>query len=527
MRRNGAVTFDSRPAAALAVAVVTAVGLAIRLVLVRQSLFADELATYWDVANRGLGGVVSTVHSDAEITPPLYFVVAWLTTRVHLAPELFRAPSLVAGTAGIPIAYLLGRRTVGRPAAVVAAGLVALSPFMILYSTEARGYSLAMTLVMLSGLAMLKAVDGGRVRWWVLYGVCSCGAVYTHYTAAFVLAAQLGWLLWAEPRARRAALLANAGAAVAFLPWVSGFVNDLNSPTTAILSALEPFTLEDVRISLEHWSVGYPYAIPTTTVGALPGNFALVLLGLGLAGAVTSVVRSRLRRLPRYPPGPGRGRLALVALLALAAPLGEAAVSTVSTNLFGTRNLAVSWPGLALGIAAILFAAGRRVRYVAVTLVLVSFAIAAAKMLEARFGRPDEQAVARFIEHRATPGDVVIDGVVVSPGPINALEVSLRGPTRLFRAGQPEERDHPFGFGDRVPPIPDVAHRAAAAARGRRIFLVSHESRTARGGRLPDAFMDQAVAALPSSYRRVEAHVYPGIIRLTVSIYARGGPRRR
>jgi hypothetical protein len=213
-------------------------------------------------------------------------------------------------------------------------------------------------------------------------------------------------------------------------------------------------------------------------------------------------------------------------LLAVAAPVGEAAVSTVSTNLFGTRNLAVSWPGLALGIAALLCAAGRRVRYVAITLVLVSFAIGAAKMLEARFGRPDERALANFIDRRAAPGDVVIDGVVVSPGPVNALEVALRRPVRLFRAGQPEERDHPFGFGDRAPSIPDVVHRAAAAARGRRIFLVSHELRTSSGGTLPDAFMDQAVAGLPAGYRRVEAHTYPGIIRLTVSIYARGGSRR-
>ncbi len=34
------------------------------------------------VAGRSLADVVSMVHTDAEITPPLSFVLAWLTTRI-------------------------------------------------------------------------------------------------------------------------------------------------------------------------------------------------------------------------------------------------------------------------------------------------------------------------------------------------------------------------------------------------------------------------------------------------------------
>ena len=88
---------------------------------------------------------------------------------------------------------------------------------------------------------MLLAVDGRRRSAWVLYAAASAGAVYTHYTSVFVLAAQLLWLLWAHPEARKPALLANAAAAAAYLPWLGGFRNDLESPTTKILSALQPF----------------------------------------------------------------------------------------------------------------------------------------------------------------------------------------------------------------------------------------------------------------------------------------------
>src|SRR5919198_2677847 len=113
----------------LAVAALSALALGARLALLGQSLFADELSTWWIVSTHGLGGVISTVHSDAEITPPLYFVLAWLVTRIHESPELLRLPSLLAGVATVPLTYLLGERTVGRAAGLVGAVLVTLSPF--------------------------------------------------------------------------------------------------------------------------------------------------------------------------------------------------------------------------------------------------------------------------------------------------------------------------------------------------------------------------------------------------------------
>ena len=79
-----------------------------------QSLNADELSTRWIVAGNDPWGVLSMVHTDAEITPPLYFEAAWLTSRVELAAGWLRAPSLIAGVAAIPLVYAIGLRH-GRP----------------------------------------------------------------------------------------------------------------------------------------------------------------------------------------------------------------------------------------------------------------------------------------------------------------------------------------------------------------------------------------------------------------------------
>lgn len=501
------------------VAFLTTVGAAVRVAIANESVFGDELSTFWIVSTHGLGDVVSIVHTDAEITPPLYFILAWLTTRIDLTPELLRAPSLLAGTAAIPLTYFLGLRTVGRRAALTATALTALAPFMVFYSAEGRAYQVVIVLALLSTLALLAAVADGRVRWWIAYGACSCAAVYTHYTVVFALGAQLLWLMWAHPEARKPALLANASAVVAFLPWLSGLINDFTSPTTDILSALQPLNAHSVRIALEHWSIGYPYPLSTTKLRDLPGVAALVLLALGLAVGVTGLVVAGFRERWRFQLGRLDRRVVLVFALAIATPVGEALVSAVGTNLFGTRNLAVSWPAFALSLATLLVAAGRRLGFLAAALVIGAFAIGGAKMLESRFQRPDSEAIASFIDLNAAPGDVVIDGVIfgVSPGPLSGLDVALDRRHRVFRIGAPQQRERPFQGRDRILPAAEVLRRASGAARGRRLFVVLPDPGT------PAALSSTAASVadeLPAGYRRVETRTYPGIIGLALLVYA-------
>jgi hypothetical protein len=401
---------------------------------------------------------------------------------------------------------------------------------MVYYSAEARGYAVMMGLVVLSTLALLAAVDRGRAWAWALYAAASAAAMYTHYTSAFVLAAQLGWVLWAHPDARRPALLANAAAALAYVPWLWGFKNDLESPTTKILTALQPFDLHAVRLSLEHWSVGYPYAkvvnlpdvpgvgvrdLPGVGLRELPGGAALVLLALAVVVTLAGLaLRARERRL-RPGEWPLDRRSVLVFVLALATPVGAAVVSAVgTTTVFSTRNLAASWPGLALAAGTLVAAAGTRLRIAAAVLALGCFGIGAAKLLDERYERPHYSAVARFIEQSARPGDVVIDeSAVLSPGPVSHLDTVLDPPGPVVRSRSPRERDHPFTVFDRVVPPDTAARRAVALARGRRIFLVTDPL---------SARMQRPLAP----YRPDETRVYPGIFTVVVRVYSVPASRR-
>jgi hypothetical protein len=505
---------------AVAVAALTIAGVVLRVIVAGQSVFADELSTYWISATHSLRGVISLMYGThaiphPEITPPLSFIASWVTTRLGRSPELLRLPSLIAGAITIPAVYVLGLRTVGRRAALVAAALTTFSPFMIYYSAEARAYGLMMMMVVISTLAVLLALDTGRKRWWVLYGVSSSAAVYTHYTSVFVLGAQFVWIMWAHPAARRATLITNLAAAASLLPWLPGLINDFDSPTLKILSALSPFTSYDVRLDLEHWLVGYPYTL-AGGLTELPGVIAVVLLacaailaGVGLARRA----RGGKLRTDRC------ARVWLVVVLACATPIGEAVISALGNHIFGVRNLAASWPYLALACSAALVASGPRVRLLAAGMAIVALGLGAVKMLSPRFQRPDYQTAASFVAGHALPGDVVVDETgALSPGPLTGLDVSLHRPLPVFRGQAPAERGHPFGFSDRIVPLEAAIRSAVRNANGHRVFLVTNlfttdiEGLRARVSAVPGRF--------PEGYRLVASRTYPGIGGTVVALYA-------
>jgi hypothetical protein len=507
----------------LAVAALTAIGAVLRVIVAHQSVFADELSTYWISVTHGLGGVLSLLYSSgriqhAEITPPLSFLASWLSTRPGATVELLRAPALLAGTATIPLVYALGLRSVGRRAALLAAALTALSPFMIYYSAEARAYGLMMFLLACSTLSMLLAIDTERKRYWVLFAVFSAAAFYTHYTSTFVLAVQLLWLLSVEPQARRRALIATAGAAALVLPWIPGLVADLRSPTLTLLSALSAFTPHAVRVDIEHWAIGYPYAqsptLPSVAsgLGNLPGVPALVLLALALVASVGGVA-GRVRRSGWREPlrSVGGRRVALMFALMLATPVGEILGSAIGNHIIGVRDLAASWPYLALAAAAFAIAAGRRVGTAAAVLGLVAFGLAAAKMLEARFQRPNYQAAASYVAAHARAGDVVIDETGgLSPGPLTGFDVAFRRRLTVVRALSPAERDHPFTVFDPIVSFRSAVGEAVKDAHGGRVFLVAAE--------LPQT-------SFSDGYQLRTVRRYLGIERTLVGVYSRSAAR--
>lgn len=108
-----------------------------------------------------------------------------------------RAPAFVAALLGlVSVAWLL--RSMGYPAAgALAAFLLAVQPWYLRYASEARGYALVLALLPLALGLLLRALEEGRWRWWIGFGL----AQFT--------------VLWTNPGPLWVLVLANLGAAAA------------------------------------------------------------------------------------------------------------------------------------------------------------------------------------------------------------------------------------------------------------------------------------------------------------------------
>jgi mannosyltransferase len=409
------------------VAAITLLALAVRLAGLDESVFGDELFTYEIASRPGFGDMLDGVSGPLEISPPLYFVFAWLAAKVGDPQAWIRVPALVAGVATIPAAYALGVRTVGRTAALVGAVLLALSPFAVFYSTEARAYSLATLFVVLSALALLAALERGGWTRWGLFALAAWAALFSHYTAIFVLAAEVIWAAWARRDRVRELALACAAVALALLPWLPSFLDDRTAGFQTAIENLNPLTLSFFVRSLGIAFVGSPYL----GLRDLPGVPVLVLLGLGVLLAVAGALARRTELLERLRSEPG---LVLVVALALATPLGAALYSIPFTSVYVSRTLLVSLPAFCLLLGFLIALAPRRMAVPAAALVVAALAIGTFEAL-GESPKPPYREAADWIGERSGPGEPVLQVGLIDYG---SLDVHLRQPYELYKQGCPE-----------------------------------------------------------------------------------------
>ncbi len=427
----------------LAIAALTIVAIALRIPALTQSLTLDEPHTYV-MARGSLGNVFSELRAGYEIHPPLYFSLAWAASQLGDPADWVRVPSFVLGVATVPLTYLLGLRAVGRPAAAIGAALLAVSPFAVRYSTDARPYSTLMFFAVLSSLLLLRAARSGRTIDWVLYVPAACAVLYSHYFGAFVLVAQGIWALWACRDRLRAPLLAFVAVGIGFLPWLPSFLDQPHS--TSDYAAVVPLKLRwlaDEALGFLPGTGYYPWR-------EIPGRTAALVLVAGLALAIAVAVVMLARRArggERALPGDG---VLLLAALAAATPLGLLVFSIGGDNVWLARYLGPALPALVLLVGWVVASLPRIPGLAVAALLLAVLTAGTFKGYEDRYSRADYKDAAQFIESEAGPRDVVVETFLsaeagkkkfeyVSPIDLNfdgkhrTVVGSLRSAQRVFR----------------------------------------------------------------------------------------------
>jgi mannosyltransferase len=308
-----------------------------------------------------------------------------------------RLPSLALGVATIPLIFILGRETIGRTPGLIAAAILAASPFSTYYGIEARPYATMGFFLVLSTLALVKAVRTSGRGWWLLYALAAAAAAYSHYTSVFVLAVQAGWSLWVRRDRLREPLLANLLIVLVYIPWLPHVRS-----RELVIGALTPLNAHGVLVDLTRPIGGYPYAsphaIPTIAGLAVVGAFALM-------GAFAVGWRARgawLLRVDRH-----NGAVLIVAL-AIATPVGALIYSVLGTDIWEARALYASVPFDALVLAWLLVALPRPVSFAGVAAVLAVLAFATARAVSPRWARPPFRPAAQYLDKVAGPADPVV-----------------------------------------------------------------------------------------------------------------------
>ncbi len=326
----------------------------------------------------------------------IFLMRGWLSL-VGDGDFVLRYLSLCCGVLAVPLSYRAGKRMVGLPAAVMAALLVAISPYLIWYSQDAKMYAMVTALILLGLTCLLEALATGQLRWWAGFVLFVSLSLYVHILSALMIPVYVAAFILVRPlpaREWRRGLVAFGLLTLPYLPlliWQLPLVVD--SYDTG-----HPFYPIDRMFSL----LFNLYARGVAMVGSwvVVAGFVFAILG-GLFASISESRRSKSvnKRLP----APGGSRWRLFLLIWLLLPILLVYLISLRAPVFEPRYLIYITPAFylltGLGIVAL-----SRQSWIAAGLALVtvlSFSLLGVWVQATRSIKSDFRAAAGYISiHR-------------------------------------------------------------------------------------------------------------------------------
>lgn len=219
-----------------------------------------------------------------DVHPPFYYIVlrGW---NFFFGNSLFslRSFSVFFGVLAILSTYLLVKEAFkNKKLALLSSVWLAFNSFQIQYAMEARMYSLALFLIIISSYLLIKSLKSQKIIWWFLYALAVIAGIYTHYFFFFLVGAQgFFFLYWIVKNSQfnfleffrtknfKFGLEAYLLVIFSYLPWLRIFLNQLSQ-------VQESYWIPKMSI----WSVPNTFAKMTTGEGIDPSKFWHILSGL-------------------------------------------------------------------------------------------------------------------------------------------------------------------------------------------------------------------------------------------------------
>ena len=163
-----------------------------------------------------VGGAASDVH------PLAYYVLlnSWMDVFGETLPAV-RSLSVIFGVGTVLIIYLFARSLAGERMALIAALLLAISPFQIHYAQEIRMYALLALLLAMATLALWLGMKKERWYWWLIFSITIALAQYAHNLAVFyTLPLALTPVLARKWKSLGYVIISGCVAILLYLPWL-------------------------------------------------------------------------------------------------------------------------------------------------------------------------------------------------------------------------------------------------------------------------------------------------------------------
>ena len=350
-----------------------------------QGFWFDEGNTAQEVSFTP--GAMLTLLKHYESTPPLYYGIAWVWSRVFGDTEIgLRSLSALFGVLTVPVTFAAASKLVSRRTGLIAAALVAFNPYLIWYSQEARAYSLAVLLAGAGLWAFACVRANPSTRSVAAWAVISALALATEYYSVLVVLPEALWLLYLHRRRRD--LWVGLGALAICSAPLLWFAISQNGTGHAGWIAHIPLAPRLGQI-IPQFLVGYG-APALTVLQRVTESAALVGLVL-LFTRTDPVARS--------------GALLAGGIAAVGLVISLLLIAAGIDDLI-TRNVISLWMPAAVAVAGGLAAARPRFVGLAATLVLCAIGVTAAGAVafDQKLQRPDWRKLAALIGHKPPPG---------------------------------------------------------------------------------------------------------------------------
>ncbi len=355
-----------------------------------QSLWWDEVFS-WLVATVPLDEGVEWMLTDFA-HPPLYYWLLHLVTQLGQSEFILRLSSALLGLVSLPLIYQLGRAMPGdadkAPAVgLLAAALLAINPFHLWFSREARSYQLVFLLALLMLYVFHYLLK--QHNYWLPFIAVSALAYITHYFVVFLTAVQLIYILWdfrKHHRFFRRWFLAQALAFVPLTVWLA--ILFLRGSIGANIGWIPQAAFLAPLLTLWNFFLLYVERVAWWDILALP------LLAVGLVLGLWPRQRRRLLAIWLFMP--------LLILLLLS--------RTIGVNLYIDRFLIICLPALIVLLArGLTQIRRRRLRTAAVAVLLLLTLIATSRIfVDPRLAKQDWRGAIGTVLHNRQPEDLIV-----------------------------------------------------------------------------------------------------------------------